>query len=138
MRIHSDTLTSLDIYRATDNLPGVYAEVSPRGSRSHANAYEVRLTGNSTRRTMDGRDQAATWDEWGVFFAAIFDVDPAAVAGSVKSPNYRSGAHYHAVTRYRFDADGLPSDTHQDHRWDFNGYVNACTKCSAQFDRSAA
>lgn len=138
MRIHSNALTSLDIYRATNALPGVYAEVTPKGSRTHVGAFEIRLTGTSTRRTMDGQDQAATWDEWGVFIAAIYEVDPAAVFGSVKSPNYRDSNHFHAVTRYRFDADALPEDTHQQHNWRFNGAVNECTKCSASFDRSAA
>lgn len=137
MRIHSNALTSLDIYRATDALDGVYVQVTPVGSRSHDGAFEVRLTGTSTRRTMDGRDQAATWDEWGVFIAAVYEVDPVAVFGSVKAPNYRDSNHFHAVTRYRFDADGLPSDTHQQHRWEYGGVVQQCSKCSAQFERIA-
>ena len=138
MRIHSNTLTSLDIYRATDGLDGVYADVTTVGSRSHAGAFEVRLTGTSTRRTMDGRDQAATWDQWGAFIAGIFEADPVAVLGSVKSPTYRDSSHFHAVTRYRFDANKLPSDTHQQHRWEYDGAVNQCSACSASWNRSAA
>lgn len=137
MRIHSNALTSLDIYRATDGLDGVYVEVTPKGSRTHAGAFEVRLTGTSSRLTMDGRDQAATWDQWGAFIAGVYEVDPAAVFGSAKSPNYRDSNHFHAVTRYRFDANELPSDAHQQHRWEYEGGVNQCTKCSASFDRSA-
>ena len=137
MRIHSNALTSLDIYRATAALPGVHAEVMPCGSRSHDFAYEVRLTGTSTRRTMDKRGQAATWDEWGAFIAAIYEVDPVAVFGSVKTPNYRDSNHFHAVTRYRFDANELPSDTHQQHRWEFDGSVDQCAKCSAVLARFA-
>lgn len=138
MRIHSNTLTALDIYRATDALPGVFAQVEWKGSRSHANAFEVRLEGTSTRLTMDRKGQAATWDEWGVFIAAVFEVDPEALWGSAKTPNYRNADHFHAVTRYRFDSDALPSDTHQQHRWDYVGGVNQCNRCSAQWDRSAA
>lgn len=137
MRIHSNTLTSLDIYRAADALPGVYVQVETRGSRSHSGAFEVRLEGTSSRLTMDKQGQAATWDEWGVFIAAIYEVDPVAVFGSVKTPNYRDSAHFHAVTRYRFDADALPSDTHQQHKWDYVGGVNQCTKCSAGWARFA-
>lgn len=137
MRIHSNALTAADIHRATDALPGVYAEVKPVGSRSHAGAFEVRLTGTSTRLTMDKRDNAATWDEWGVFIAAIYEVDAVAVFGSVKSPNYRDSNHFHAVTRYRFDADRLPEDSHQQHRWQYDGVVNQCSKCSASFERIA-
>ena len=139
MRIHSNALDINDIYQATNGLPGVHVEVMPKGSRSHATAFEVRLTGNSTRRTMDGRDQAATWDEWGVFIAGVYEVDPAAVFGSVKTPNYRDSNHFHAVTRYRFDANELPSDTHQQHRWEYDlaTGINQCSKCSASFERVA-
>lgn len=131
MRIHTDTLTASDIYQTVANLPGVYVEVMPHGSRARKQAYEIRLTGTSTRRTMDNQDQAATWDEWGVFFARLFDADRDALAGSVKYPAYDGATDYHRKTGRRFLSGNMPADTHQQHRWEFEGGVLACTKCSA-------
>lgn len=131
MRIHTNTLVHTDFHRMVADLPGVYVEVSARGSRSHARAFEIRLTGTSTRRTMDNTDQAATWDEWGVFFARLFNMDRQALAGSVKSPAYKNGADFHYKTGMRFVSLDMPTDTHQQHRWEYDNGAHACTKCSA-------
>lgn len=135
MRIHSNTLTPSDFYKAVRDLPGVNVDVTKHGSRARSVAYEVRVTGTSTRRTMDNTEQAATWDEWGVFFAHIFAADPNALAGSQKHPSYDGTADFHRQTGNRFKALTMPTDTHQQHRWQFNGVTLACTKCSATFTR---
>lgn len=135
MRIHSNTLHPSDFYKAVSNLPGVSVDVSKHGSRARNVAYEIRLTGTSTRRTMDNSDQAATWDEWGVFFANLFALDAHALAGSVKYPAYDGSSDFHRQTGNRFKALTIPADTHQQHRWEFDGFAQACTKCTATLNR---
>ena len=136
MRIHSDILTRQDIYTAVDNLPGVYVDVTEHGSRTHAAAYEVSLEGNgyakNTGKYGAGDEIAATWDEWGVFLARLFDKDPDARCGAAKYPAYRNGYDFHAQTNDRFANLELPADTHKRHnfRSDIPGQA-ACTKCSA-------
>jgi len=138
MRIHTNKPNEVRqaIYDATRKLPGVYATTASHGSRSHAGAIELSMEGNgyakNTGQYGAGYEIGATWDEWGVVFAAIFDADPDAVAGSVKRPVYAGGDDYRRKTQYRFDADGLPEDTHRRHAWELAGpLVQYCKKCSA-------
>ena len=88
MRIHT-RLTATDLTAA---LPfDVFAHITPKGSRKRERAFEVTLYvlekdelhrrfGNS-----DGygasNEVAATWDEWGVWMAALYALDPHAVIG---------------------------------------------------------
>lgn len=95
MRIHTDILTRHDLTVAMGELgPSVYLETTAHGSRKRDHAFEVTLTaddgwdsrGNKRRRTNSGKIgagvyTAATWYEWGDFFAALFRVDPRAVIG---------------------------------------------------------
>jgi hypothetical protein len=150
MRIHT-AATQQDIYRATADLPGVYAEITEHGSRTHAHAFELALEGNGSHASQWGtRDtQSATWDEWGVVMARIFAIDPdTRMGGSVKRPTYRDEEDFTWQTNGRFGAwdvtaDGfvagpMPADTHPVHRWDWQGLdatkryaVAQCKKCSA-------
>jgi hypothetical protein len=147
MRIHSDVLTARDIYAATTaaGMHGVYAETMAHGSRSHRAAFEVKLTGNSSRRPNPGTggryvdgDHAATWDEWGMFLAALFTVDPAAIVGTVARPTYAGREHFHAVTGNRFRTLTAPyQHGGGGHRWDWDT-VNGgqlCTSCEATMAR---
>ena len=139
MRIHTDNIEAVHVAlcKATSQLPGVWATVSRHGSRSHAGALEFSLTGNGYRKNTGTRgasdDIGATWDEWGVAFAAIFTADPEALAGSVKHPTYDGADDFHRKTGYRFSEDGLPDDTHKRHNWQFGGMSqgDSCTKCTA-------
>jgi hypothetical protein len=56
------------------------------GSRSRDHAFDVKLEGESRRRPNGGSSgveygsgYAATWDQWGVFLAVLFDLDPNAL-----------------------------------------------------------
>ena len=145
MRVHSKIITLTDIYlRATENLPGVYATATEHGSRSHGTAFEVSLEGNGYARNTgtrgaarDGYDEApkgATWDEWGAFIAALYEIDPDAVWGSVKRPVYRNKDNFDFMTYDRFAATPghLPADTHKRHNWMFAiPREQVCSKCSA-------
>lgn len=84
MRIHTDTLTSADVYNACDaatrSVSGTKTVRPTRlelhGSRKRARAFDVILTGSNSRRQNGGQDYAATYDEWGYFLAHLFARDP--------------------------------------------------------------
>lgn len=133
MRIHSDTLTSLNVYEAA-RIARAEVEVTSHGSRSRNHAFNVTLTGESKRRPNSGKrgagdDYAATWDQWGVFLAMLFALDPTMV-----TPYYADADEFHERTSDRFDVPFFwPADTHGDHTFRFAGTPReqACTKCSA-------
>lgn len=137
MRIHTDKQASVigAIFAATAKMPGVHASVVPYGSRTRKRAVELRLEGNGGHRNT--YEQAATWDEWGVVLAHIFEVDPDALAGSAKRPTYADARHFHLVTGDRFGDLELPEDTHKRHNWKPypNPYGFKCTKCSATLEQ---
>lgn len=135
MRLHTDKITGLDIYNAAKDLPGVVVAYTDHGSRSHDHAFEVRLEGNGTRAGYATKDhQGATWDEWGVFIARLYQVDPNALWGSAKHPVYDGADNFHYLTADRFYDGTMPTDTHPRHKWEYQGgYQNfACKKCSAE------
>jgi len=145
MRIHTDTLTHADIldFTRAHGMTTVYATVSQHGSRTRARAFEVKLSGTSGRRQNSGSygprtdEQAATWDEWGMFLDALFDADPAAIVGTVKSPTYAGREHFHAVTTDRYKTLDAASQ-HPSHTWDWDHGMATCRKCEAVVDRDVA
>lgn len=128
MRLHSDYITVSDIYAIlSEGLSGVSVEISRHGSRKRKGALEVRLEGTSTRRNMSNTGQAATWDEWGVFMARVFNLDANALLGHEDRGNFEER------TQGRFDSLTMPDDAHGNHRWEWTGEPRtfACPKCSA-------
>ena len=118
MRIHTDKLTAAHIRRATD-VPGgqIYCDkLDEHGSRTHRRAFEVLLRGYGPRHTRSpntGRyggpadgERAATYDDWGWFLSALFDVDR-----SMKAGPYRSRADFHAKTDGAYHPHKRPADT---------------------------
>jgi hypothetical protein len=136
VRIHTSA-TSADLWQAATKA-GVDYELTTHTSRTHARAFEVKLTGASRRRPntnsrTDPDAFAATWDQWGVFLGAIFDADPdARMGGTAKRPAYANRPDFDYKTLGRFE-DGWPDDAHGDHTFRFAGipFTQACTKCSA-------
>ena len=140
MRIHTDTLTTLDIYEAA-RIARVEMEYTAHGSRKRDRAFNVNLTGESRRRPSRSHhsdEYAATWDQWGAFLAVLFDRDESLTIPSA----YESGEKFDRATNYRFSPDGndraddspyWPNDAHGDHRFRFNGTPGQqeCTNCSA-------
>jgi hypothetical protein len=102
MKIHTDHVhisDMRDFIAADERLKNValhLMEIS--GSRSHGNAFVIRLTGSnkSAPQNMPGC-KAATWDEWGWFLAAIFDAEPTAKCG-----HYKDREHFNEQTNNRF------------------------------------
>lgn len=114
MRIH----TKLDSVGVIDALSDAQAagrvplhvgfdQFSAHSSRSHPRAYDVHLgtevkTPGRRRPQNSGnpdlRHWAATYDEWGWFLSALFDVDPEAKVTGV----YKNADDFHVKTRYAF------------------------------------
>ena len=145
MRLHTSTLTPSDVYAATRaaGMRGVYATVSTHGSRARARGLEISLTGTSTRRlnfnnrNTDRDDYAATWDEWGMTLAALFELDPEMIVGSPKCPTYASADAFHAATGGRFEALTAPyQHDGAGHRWASGSTRNIreCSVCEATVD----
>jgi hypothetical protein len=103
MRIHADYATDTDIRRAARFVAltgqgSVQVEsLTKHGSRKRRRAYDVKLTGSNPRRNATNTGQAATWDEWGWFLAALYSVDHLIVAGP-----YTSAADFDAKTHGAF------------------------------------
>lgn len=96
MKIHSDILTTQDLYR---ELPaGCYLTLRQVGSRKRDHGFDV---GMSAEHGADAHglkrvyarnsghhgaasdfDRAATWIEWGDWMVALFKVDPDAIIGT--------------------------------------------------------
>ena len=168
MRIHTSTLTTADIYNAARHARVDVVDLTEHGSRSHDHAFNVKLEGESRRRPNGGASgkgyatgYAATWDQWGVFLAILFDVDPTLVTpyyadrqafhrhtdgrfGAAPILDEGHSTNYHVVNGYssagdlmvkvhRLGADYWPDDAHGDHTFRFNGTVGhqQCAKCTA-------
>lgn len=136
MRIHTDEPQGARqaVQEALKVLPGVDATVSLHRSRSRRGAVNLTLTGSDGRtgRRVNsgahgaGREGAASWDEWGVVLAFIFDADPGAYVKNVYADVY----DFHGRTADRFKDRALPSDSHPRHVWE-PGNPRTCKKCTA-------
>lgn len=120
MRLHSDTLTERDLYAALPD--GVHANITQKGSRKRARAFEVTLYvldkddlhrryGNSGGYGAS-TDVAATWDEWGIWMARLYVLDQEALIGwyhdpahfvaqTLRARNYVQMAHKPGSVEYR-------------------------------------
>lgn len=141
MRIHGDNITGGTLGRAAP--VNVTVRFEPHGSRIRARAYEVQLRGTSPRRPNGGGygpldtasgEHAATWDEWGMFLAAVFAADPTATVPRV----YDSAEHFHWATGARFRTLTADRQHRTGHRWEFTGEavtglytVSRCRGCDA-------
>lgn len=139
MKIYTDNLTRQDLFKALPR--GVYLDVMEHGSRKRKRAFDVALsTDHGTRRrnssTETTGDFAASWDEWGMFLAALFALDSEAIMGVYKDASdftFKTGGHY---------GDGskpLPVDC-PNHKWELSepwqpgqqSYERICAKgCGA-------
>lgn len=123
MRIHSDILTPLDFVNAANRAQVGVIKLTEHGSRSRARSFDFTLTGTSPHWRNGGNygantdDKAASWDEWGMVFNHLFDIDPNAHCGRI----YLSGEHFHWSTGDRFRAL-TPPFQHPRHKWDRRGH----------------
>lgn len=123
MRIHTnDTGTGLDSFVDTLHAARAYASQSVEGvvfldyqrhgSRSHALAFEIKLTGDGSknkRRTNPGAsrnrdtDYAASWSQWGHFLGYLYEIDPTMKAGPYKSAE---DFHHQTFGQFRYSPCG--------------------------------
>lgn len=136
MKIHSDILSPAQIHRATTaaGMRGVDAEVTSHGSRSRRASFNVSLTGTSNRWTNSGQsgagaEHAATWDEWGMFIQALYEIDPQALIGQ-----YGTYETFALCTFGRFESL-VNAYSCADHKFVSRGdHVTECKWCGARFD----
>jgi len=128
MRIHSDVLTSEDLYRELPD--GCYLEASTHGSRKRRQAFEVKIeakpgvdahgikrcyaqNSGTYGASQDGYTRAATWIEWGDWMVALFKIDPSAIIGYYDgASDFVRQTHYAAPHR----PDRENAEQHAD-RW---------------------
>lgn len=121
MRLHTCAITASDLHDAA-RLAGVtFDTMTEHGSRAQHHAWNVKLFGSSGRRPNWGTSgvgsygvgdgEAATWDEWGIFLAALYRLDPL-----MKTPYYDNADHYHWVTGRRF-VSLTHAEQHRVHKW---------------------
>ena len=108
MRIHTNIANGAFLAQAmsdaADKAPDVTLHIlSEHGSRSHYTAFEVALRGHGTRHTKrpntgvrgaNSDEYAATYDDWGWFLAALYDID-----STIKTDYYKDRADFHRQTR---------------------------------------
>lgn len=116
MRIHSDILTQHDLTIAS-NLAGTWhIRRTNHNSRKRAAAFDVALSGSSPSRAQADREQyAASWDEWGMYLAALYRRDPKMV-----TPYYADADDFHFQTHNRF-REFDRSEHHNRHNWEHAG-----------------
>ena len=126
MRIHTDTLTALEVRKVARLAAVDFTRFETYGSRSHEAAFDVILTGHSGRRQNGGPDEAASWDQWGIFLGTLYRLDPA-----LKTPYYASADECVWRTGNRFTPDFTAGDCHRAHAWGF-GVPNVTHAYSVQ------
>lgn len=119
MRLHSSKLTTDDVRQALETAKEAghvdrlvdFEVLDSRGSRTRTGAWEIRLAwygekvkGDGRRWTNTGNNgadtggfYAATYDEWGWFIDALFNLDPELVFG-----HYKTREVFDTMTRYAY------------------------------------
>jgi hypothetical protein len=118
MIIHSDVFTYRHFEDAAAYAGVKIVDIELAGSRSRDRAWKFYLSGSSNfnpgfGRTYPNGEKAATWDEWGIFFARLFMIDPNAHCGK---HGYQGEDHYHWRTGDRFRTLH-PRHQHKRHKW---------------------
>ena len=143
MRLHTDKITSADIYAAALRIGVTIHDFEETGSKTRDHAFTLYLEGSSPRQSNGRSHKAATWDEWGAFMGWLYTVDPEAVWGSA-AWGYQNAQDFHWKTANRFVDGVVPVDTHAQHKWVYDSQNSKplsdiaehyCNKCSARTRR---
>lgn len=125
MRLHSDHVTLDHLYDAVRPLRHVaIGRVTEHGSRQRDHAFEVVLAGTGIYGGAYGsfEGNVATWDEWGMFLAALYRIDVAMIAGPYPHDYPNVYESFSWATGGRYDHGVLLSrEIHARHRWTFVG-----------------
>lgn len=118
MKIHSDVLTYRNFLDAASWSGVDLIEFERYGSRSRTASFKFSLTGSSPyNRGFGAPGKAATWDEWGMFLAFLFRIDPNA---HCTKHSYQCEEHFQWMTGNRFD-ELTPALQHKRHKWHWDG-----------------
>lgn len=84
MKVHSDILTSIDLYSAGNGITYVDSLV-PVGSKSRARGFIVYLGTSDESRPWGngavGTRRSPSWDEYGLWMNRLFKMDESAIVG---------------------------------------------------------
>jgi len=97
VKVWSDTLTTEDLYAALPADVTIANLRELRSPRKRSRGWEIDLEGHGerhTRRSYDGERYAATWDDHGAWFVALYERDPDALLAW-----YASRADFYVQTR---------------------------------------
>lgn len=140
MKIHTNELDTTDIWSAIEDanrnleseegIVPIFAErLEYAGSRSHEYAFDIVLSGDSSRNAMHKEFKSATWDQWGEFIAGLYERE-----SGILMPLYVSRKHFHYTTTGRF-ALGGNFEYHRKHKWTRTGGgapdMSQCSGCGA-------
>lgn len=133
MRIHTSAIAP-DLYVAAIKAGVGFERNREHGSRTHPRAFDIILTGHGRKAGFGADHITATWDEWGIFLAHIFSVDPNARCWA-----YSNATDFHWQTGSRFRK--LTRDQQcPRHKWIVGvPYEQTCGKCGAvrRWERAA-
>jgi hypothetical protein len=111
--------------------------LTTHGSKTHERAYDIKLSGDSSRYAQNQNYKAATFDQYGVFIEWLYRSDP------LMSTRDYFDYHHFVWTfedRYAKIIDGTLK-AHKQHKWEWNGHnatgsysVQSC-KCGATMRR---
>lgn len=126
MRLHTDRITMSNLYRAATVAGVEMTAFTQHASRKRVRAFEIQLSGSSPHRQNNGTgNQAAMWDEWGMFLGALYRIDP-----------HMHCRAYSGVWDFDYQTDDRFAEgpvTVCAHRWAYDGepYTHSCKKCGA-------
>lgn len=107
MKIYSDTITrSSEMTSALATVPGLHfarvTGISRPRVRKHG--WDIQLGREGSRRQFNsgshgasGETGAASWDDYGNFLAALFELDP-----HIRAGYYDGRTNFHQRTRFRY------------------------------------
>ena len=112
MKIYSDRITREDVFRTLhEALPGLahadeFREFTPR--KNYARGFTIYLEAlRDTGRARNGRPgKALTWDEYGVWFAKLYEIDPYAEIAFYKNEQEFRNVTAYMVSRVRPPGEG--------------------------------
>lgn len=119
MRIHSDTLSPEDIYAAARTAGCTVESLSQHGSTARGRAFDLILAGHGKRGGQYGGldHRAGSWDDYGIFLAALYRSDAFMLVGSPGRPVYEGRSDFDDATAYRYQ-HLTPDQAHHAHKRD--------------------
>ena len=130
MKIHYNTLTDQQIWKAAIKAGVIIERFDKSGSATHSAKVDIILSGSGKRAGFGATHQSATWDEWGIFLNALFEADSSIMAGP-----YTSISMFDIVTQYRFQ-DLNKENQHKRHGWNPNYDCSFSCECGADMYNS--